>query len=115
LTKLQSVCIGFAGTLLALVAHAQPGKLQRIGVIHAGGPYEAMLAGLRSGLKEAGLAEGKQFVFHVRNTKGNPREVQSAAKQLESEQVDLLVAITSSSFSPCEASYSSCADCLLRG
>lgn len=56
--------------LLPLLAHAQPAaKVHRIGVVHLGGSYEAVVAGLRAGLKDAGLSEGKHFVMHVRNTK----------------------------------------------
>jgi putative ABC transport system substrate-binding protein len=82
--------------LLPLLVYAQPSaKLQRIGVIHPGGTFEAMVEGLRSGLKEAGLTERKHFVLHLRDTKGNAREVAgAAAKQLESEEIDLLVAFT---------------------
>src|SRR5437868_6191434 len=62
--------------LAALAAEAQSGpKLHRIGVIYAGGPYEAVLQGMRAGLVESGLAEGKHFVLHVRDTKGRRRVI----------------------------------------
>ncbi|MBI1995730.1 MAG: hypothetical protein HYS66_04590, partial [Deltaproteobacteria bacterium] len=57
--------IGFALSTLLLAlsfpAQAQQQKLQRIGVIYPGGPLRETIDGLRAGLKELGLAEGKQF------------------------------------------------------
>ena len=94
MTKLRLL---LAALLLPLVAHAQPsGKVHRIGVIHLGGAYEAVLEGMRIGMKDAGLAEGKHFILHVRNTRGNLQEVESSAKQLFIERVDLLFTITTS-------------------
>jgi putative tryptophan/tyrosine transport system substrate-binding protein len=81
----------------ALTAQAQPiTKLQRIGVIYAGGPYEAVVQGMRAGLVESGLTEGKHFVLHVRDTKGRRRDIEAFAKQLANERVDLLFTITTS-------------------
>ena len=86
-----------AALMLPLAALAQPGgKVHRIGVIHLGGAYEAVLQGMRAGMKEAGLTEGKQFILHVRNTRGSLRDVESSAKQLVDERVDLLFTITTS-------------------
>jgi putative ABC transport system substrate-binding protein len=90
--------LAWSCALLAIsaAAQAQPVNLKRIGVIHAGGPYEAVLEGMRAGLKHGGLAEGKHFVLHIRNTKGDLRGVGDAARQLASERVDLLFTITTS-------------------
>jgi len=84
------LCLGFA-----LPAIGQP-KLQRIGVIHIGGTYEAVVAGFREGLKDLRLEEGKHLVLHVRDTKGSLAAVEPAAKQLVSERVDLLFTVTTS-------------------
>ena len=79
------------------LSHAQSGtKLYRIGVIYEGGPWEAVVHGMVAGLTELGLVEGKNFVLHLRNTKGNLRDVESAAKELTSEQVDLLFTVATS-------------------
>jgi len=96
LTKLQSICVAFSCLLLAPLAHAQPAKLQRIGVIHEGGPYEATVQGMVAGLKQAGLVEGKHFLLHVRDLKGSLRDIEGVAKQLVSERVDLLFTVTTS-------------------
>lgn len=80
---------------LALPAIAQQ-KLQRVGVVHVGGAYEAMVQGLRIGLRDLRVEEGKEVVLHVRNTRGNLGEVEAAVKQLVSERVDLLFTVTTS-------------------
>jgi len=76
---------------------AQQDRLFRIGVIFPGGLYNAVVDGLRDGLKAEGLAEGKQFVFHIRDIKGDLNTVAATAKSLEAEKVDLICSVTTSS------------------
>src|SRR6266705_3871702 len=71
-------------------AHAQPAKIYRIGVVSPGGPYQHAVEGLRDGLKELGQNEGQEYVFHVRDTKGDLKAAEDAAKNLEQERVDLI-------------------------
>jgi putative ABC transport system substrate-binding protein len=88
-----------AGGLLAapLSARAQQaGKTYRVGVVHVGGPYGAMIDGLRSGLKEQGFEEGKQYVLHIRDVKGDPKALEAAAKALEQEKVDVIYSLSTS-------------------
>jgi len=88
-----------AGGLIAapLAAKAQQaGKVYRVGVVLEGGPYSATVEGLRDGLKELGLEDGKQLVFHVRDTKGDLKAVETAARSLEAEKVDLIYAVNTS-------------------
>ncbi|HVJ24185.1 MAG TPA: ABC transporter substrate-binding protein [Burkholderiales bacterium] len=75
---------------------AQQARVYRVGVILHGGSYSAALDGLRDGLKELGFEEGKQFVFHLRDTKGDLKAVEAAAKNLEAERVDLIYAVATS-------------------
>jgi putative tryptophan/tyrosine transport system substrate-binding protein len=76
---------------------AQQDRIQRVGVIHQGGAsYEQALKGLRDGLKELGVDEGKHFVFHVRDAKGDLKGAEEAARNLEAEKVDLIVAFSTS-------------------
>ncbi len=75
---------------------AQQARVCRVGVILQGGPYYAAIDGLRDGLRELGLEEGKQFVLHVRDVKGDLKAVASAARGLEGEKVDLIYALTTS-------------------
>jgi len=86
------------GALLAAprAAEAQQGRVYRVGVIHQGGPYSAAIDGLRDGLRELGLEEGKQFVLHVRDGKGDLKSVEATARDLEREPVDLIYAVTAS-------------------
>jgi putative ABC transport system substrate-binding protein len=97
----RSTLTGILVLMLALLAaplaaEAQQARLYRVGVIHHGGPYVPAIDGLRDGLREFGLEEGKQFVFHVRDTKGDLTSVEAAARSLEREKVDLLFAVSTS-------------------
>jgi len=74
---------------------AQPTKPYRIGVLFPGGPQNETLNGLREGLKELGLEEGKQFVFLIKDTKGETAAAEQGAKALEQENVSLIYALTS--------------------
>jgi ABC-type uncharacterized transport system substrate-binding protein len=87
-----------AGALLAapLAAGAQQARVYRIGVILQGGPYFAAIDGLRDGLRELGLEEGKQFVLHVHDTKGDLKSVAAAARSLEWQKVDLIYTLGAS-------------------
>jgi putative ABC transport system substrate-binding protein len=55
-----------------------------------------MVEGLREALKELGFKEGQQLVLDVRDTKGDLKAVEVAAKSLEAAKVDLIVSVTSS-------------------
>ncbi|HEY7205547.1 MAG TPA: ABC transporter substrate-binding protein [Methylomirabilota bacterium] len=87
------------GGLLAgpLATFAQPAeRTYQIGVVLEGGPYVAALDGLRSGLQALGLEEGRHFVLHVHDVKGDPSAVGPAARALERQKVDLIYAVTTS-------------------
>ena len=79
-----------------LAVQAQQARAYRIGVVHLGGPYSAAVDGLRDGLNELGLEEGKQLIFHVRDVKGDPKSVEAAARSLEREKVDLIFSVATS-------------------
>ena len=84
-------------TLLAPEADAQPpGKVYRVGVVHQGGPYHAVIDGLRDGLRELGFEEGKLFVLEIRDAKGDLKVVEEAAQTFQREKVDLIYAVTTS-------------------
>ena len=88
-----------AGGLLAapLGAQAQPAaKVYRVGVVLQGGPYYAVVDGLRAGLKELGFEEGKQYILHIRDVKGDLAAVAQTARSLEQEKVDLIYGVTTS-------------------
>jgi putative ABC transport system substrate-binding protein len=75
---------------------AQQPKMYRIGAIHQGGPYKAVVDGLRDGLKQLGMEEGKQFVLDIRDAKGDLKAVEEAARNLEREKANLIYAVTTS-------------------
>ena len=81
---------------LPLAVAAQPARVYRVGVVLHGGPHSSAIDGLRDGLRELGLEEGKHFVLHVRDGKGDLKSVEAAARSLEGEKVDLIVAMTTS-------------------
>src|SRR5713101_9058927 len=86
------------GGLLAapLAAEGQRARVYRVGVVLQGGPYSGAVDGLRKGLAELGLEEGKQLILHVRDGKGDLKVVEQAAADLEREKVDLIFSVTTS-------------------
>ena len=77
-------------------ANAQQAKVYRIGAIHQGGPYKAVVDGLSDGLKQSGLEEGKHFVLEIRDAKGDLKAVEEAARNFEREKINLIYAVTTS-------------------
>ena len=76
-----------AGGLAApLATEAQKARTYRVGVVYQGGPYAGFIGGLRDGLKDLGLEEGKHFVFLPRDAKGDLKSVEAAARMLEAER-----------------------------
>jgi putative ABC transport system substrate-binding protein len=86
---------GTGAVLLAapLAAEAQQARVYRVGVILQGGPYLGAVDGLRKGLAELGLEEGKQFILHVRDGNGDLKVVEQTAGDLEREKVDLIYSL----------------------
>jgi putative ABC transport system substrate-binding protein len=78
------------------VAQAQQQKVHRIGVIMPGGPIAATIDGLRQGLADLGLQEGKQYMLTIKDTQGDVKAAAEAAKIFEHEKVSLIYAIASS-------------------
>lgn len=91
-----SVAGAFLAAPLSAFTQAQPAKVYRVGVIHEGGPYNAMVDGLKDGLRELGFAEGKQYVLEIRDVKGDLGAIEGAARDLEQKKVDLIYALGTS-------------------
>lgn len=70
-------------------------NVRRVGVIHRGGPYEAVVDGLRQGLRDLGLEDGKQVVLDVRAI-SDLKAAEEAAKDLERAKVDLIYTVATS-------------------
>ncbi len=71
----------------------QPAKVPRIGIVHMGGPTYAVVEGLRAGLRDLGLEEGKQFTLEIRDLKGDRKGAAPAARGFEQEKVNLIYSI----------------------
>src|SRR2546426_112295 len=83
-------------TVCGARAEAQQSKVYRVGVIHQGGPYKAVVDGLRDGLRQLGLEERKHLLLNVRDSKGEVKAVEAAAKDFERDRVNLIFAVTTS-------------------
>jgi putative ABC transport system substrate-binding protein len=92
-TFISSVALGLLAVPLA--AEGQQARVYRVGVVLQGGPYFGAVDGLRKGLAELGLEEGKQFILHVREGRGDLKAVEQAA-DLEREKVDLIYSVGTS-------------------
>ena len=91
--------IGFVGGLLAspIAARAQqPAKVARIGYLGLGTPAAAAtrIEALRAGLNGLGYIEGKNIAIEFRWAK-NADELRELADQLVAQNVDVIVAISS--------------------
>jgi putative ABC transport system substrate-binding protein len=78
------------------LAEAQQTKVYRIGAIHHGGPYKAVVDGLQDGLRQLGLEAGKHFLLNIRDSKGDLKAVEAAAKDFERDRVNLIFVVTTS-------------------
>ncbi len=96
LTRRRLLILSASAVGVPRAGEAQPGRVYRVGVVFQGGSYADVIAGLRDGLKDRGLEDGKQVVFLVRDAKGDLKAVEAAARALEAEKVDLIFAITTS-------------------
>jgi putative tryptophan/tyrosine transport system substrate-binding protein len=82
--------------LFGSLAGAQESSIHRVGVILQGGPWYAIVDGLRDGLRQLGFVEGKQFILDIRDTAGDLVAVEEAARNLEQQKVDLLYTVATS-------------------
>jgi putative ABC transport system substrate-binding protein len=95
----QSVFIltGFVLATFLLTAHsnaaAAQAKVERIGVLHLGGVLATVVDGLRAGLKELGLEEGKQFELDVQDLKSDAKRAEAAAQKFERDKVKMIFSI----------------------
>src|SRR5206468_11276202 len=83
--------------------HAQQAKVYRIGALFPGGPLSETIDGLRGGLGELGLEEGKQFTLAILDTKGDAKTAEEAAKKFEREKFDLMYVLTTPVVTPARA------------
>ena len=58
-----------------------PANVHRVGIIHVSGHHHVVVDGLRQGLRELGLEEGKQLVLDIREIDGDPKAAEQAASR----------------------------------
>ncbi len=69
----------------------QPNKIPGVGVIVQGDAHYAGLSGLRKGLRELGMEEGRHLSLTLRDTKGDLKAAGVAAAELERDGITLIV------------------------
>jgi len=93
LPALIVLALGFLVT--PYIAYGQtPGNVPRIGIIHLTGHHQQVVDGLRQGLRELGLEEGKRFVLDIRQIATDLKAVEEAARDLERGKVALIYTVT---------------------
>jgi putative ABC transport system substrate-binding protein len=76
---------------------AQQSKPYRVGVLVPGEAWYEIVDGLRVGLKQLGLEEGKQYALAIRDWKGDTKAAEEAARKFEQEKVNLIYATSTNS------------------
>jgi putative ABC transport system substrate-binding protein len=69
------------------IGAAQP---ERVGVIYLGEVFVTLVEGLRAGLKELRVEEGKQVFLDIQDLKGDVKAVASVAEKFEREKYKLI-------------------------
>src|SRR5215475_874772 len=97
--KKQLLALSFGAILFAfcLPAEAQQPKVHRVGVLLPGEAWYEIIDGLRVGLRQLGLEEGKQYALAIRDWKGDARAAEEAARKFEQEKVNLIYATSTNS------------------
>jgi putative ABC transport system substrate-binding protein len=72
-----------------------PGNVHRVGIIHVSGHHHVVVDGLRQGLRQLGLEEGKHLVLDIREITGDRKAAEEAARDLERGKVGLIYTVTS--------------------
>jgi putative ABC transport system substrate-binding protein len=94
--KIVSFALAVLLLVVGLPVQAQQSKVHRIGVLLPGGALYETVDGLKVGLRELGLEEGKQFTLTIKDTKGDVKAAEEAARNYEREKVSLIYALASS-------------------
>ncbi|HYT47489.1 MAG TPA: ABC transporter substrate-binding protein [Burkholderiales bacterium] len=86
-----------AGALAApLGVRAQSSRVPRIGVIIHSNAWAPIVEGLRAGLKELGVAEGKDVALEVFDAKADAKAIEETARRFERERVRLIYCVPTS-------------------
>jgi putative ABC transport system substrate-binding protein len=79
------------------LAEAQQPKVYRVGVLVPGDAWYEIIDGLRVGLRQLGLEEGKQFTLTIQDWKADVKAAEAAARKFEQDKVDLIYASSTNS------------------
>jgi putative ABC transport system substrate-binding protein len=79
-----------AAVMLVHPAGAQDLRVHKVGVILQGGPWYAVVDGLREGLSQSGYVEGRRYVLDIHDTRGDLKAAEEAARNLEQQKVHLI-------------------------
>jgi ABC-type uncharacterized transport system substrate-binding protein len=82
---------------LCVSAEAQQPRVYRVGVLVPGEAWYEIIDGLRVGLKQLGLEEGKQFNLSIRDWQGDAKAAEEAAMKFEQEKVNLIYTTSTNS------------------
>jgi putative ABC transport system substrate-binding protein len=86
-----------AGALAApFGAEGQSTRVPRIGVVIFSTTYAATVEGLRAGLKELGVTEGRDVALEIFDAKGDAKAIEEVARRFERERAALIYCITTS-------------------
>ena len=99
----SAILLGALLFALSFPAEGGQAKVHRIGALFPGGPLSETIDGLRGGLRELGLVEGKQFTLAILDTKGDAKAAEEAARNFEREKFDLIYALTTPVVTPAKA------------
>ena len=94
--NIVAALLALIGVFSVCAASAQQSKVYRIGIVREGGPDYAAIDGLKGGLKELGLVEGKEYVLEGRDLQGDASGLRAAVADLERQKVDLIYSISTS-------------------
>jgi putative ABC transport system substrate-binding protein len=94
ITNLTLCAVLFA---LYFPAEAQQPKPYRIGVLVPGEAWYEIIDGLRVGLKQLGLEEGKQYALAIQDWEGDAKAAEEAARKFEQEKVNLIYTTSTNS------------------
>jgi putative ABC transport system substrate-binding protein len=95
----KKIVVPFLATLVLVAVHlaqAQQAKVYRVGVIHEGGPFYAVVDGLKDGLRELGFEQGKHYLLEIRDLQGDWKAAEAEARSLERDKVDLIYSVPTS-------------------
>ena len=97
--KVKVIGVVLSAVLLALCsdAHAQQAKIYRVGVLIPGEAWYEIIDGLKAGLRQLGVEEGKQYTLVIRDWKGDAKIAEEAAKNFEQERVNLIYTTSTNS------------------